>query len=275
MNTHKNHFGRKYSDCDLTGRIMTGSVLDCWIENGGAPQDLLKGEVHFIKTGGKIRTGLVKLKTDNGSISKFDLFVKEYRVKKPMHMINILLGRNRAPNVWNISWFLISHGVPVPRPFGYFGHRLGKQWGTSYFCSEVLPDCIPLKFIAVDQRSLFDDLLSSGFLKKLADGVASLHRTGATHGDLKWTNILVKTNNKKFWFIDLDASWRHQQFRNTYYIARDLARFVLGAREVGLSQAEIDSFLNRYGELRSLSHSYLSRIIESRIEKITGKKNTA
>jgi RIO kinase 1 len=82
--------------------------------------------------------------------------------------------------------------------------------------------------------------------------VAALHDSGATHGDLKWTNILVNERENNLWLIDLDASRIHSGHLGPKGIARDLARFVLSGLEAGVDGTILARFLGHYTRRRNL-----------------------
>jgi RIO kinase 1 len=99
---------------------------------------------------------------------------------------------------------------------------------------------------------LCERLDSGGLSLVAAHCVAALHDSGATHGDLKWTNILVNEKENQLWLIDFDASKIYRGHLGPNGIARDLARFVLSGLEAGINGAILAGFLGHYAQHRNL-----------------------
>ena len=94
---------------------------------------------------------------------------------------------------------------------------------------------------------------SGGLIGVLAQNIARMHNSGASHGDLKWLNILVDREKNELWFVDLDAAKLHRRRVSVKAVARDLARFVLSGLEAGVDGAILARFLSRYAQSRNLA----------------------
>jgi RIO kinase 1 len=79
-----------------------------------------------------------------------------------------------------------------------------------------------------------------------------MHDSNATHGDLKWSNVLVHEKKNKLWFVDLDASKLYGQPPGPKEVARDLARFMLSGLEAGVEEVMLEKFLDTYAGYRKL-----------------------
>ena len=82
--------------------------------------------------------------------------------------------------------------------------------------------------------------------------LVALHRAGFAHGDMKWANLMVDDVSRELILIDLDGVRRPRLFRNKRF-GRDLARFILNARELGVAPENIDALLVMYARARGRS----------------------
>jgi RIO kinase 1 len=130
--------------------------------------------------------------------------------------------------MWKVSWHLLKHSIPVPEPEGYLLKQKGPICPGGYYFSKALRRCPSLYELTKDLAQLNERLDSGGLSRVAAHYVAELHDSGATHGDLKWTNLGPKG------------------------IARDLARFVLSGLEAGVDGTILARFLGHYTRRRNL-----------------------
>jgi len=253
--THCGREVRKISRANLEGVVVAGSSLDCFLENNGDPADLFSLNVRIIKSDDSIRNALVRLSEAKPAVSPEEIFVKEFRSKNALHALKPLFSRHRAQIAWQISWHLLNSGIPVPEPEGYLLEKSGPFYGKGYFFSKVLSGCHSLATLAWTSRELSNRLDSGGLLEALARGIAALHDCRVTHGDLKWSNILVHEKDNKLWFVDLDSAKLHFQYLGSSRIARDLARFVFYGFQTETDSVYINRFLDEYCRQRSLARA--------------------
>ena len=76
---------------------------------------------------------------------------------------------------------------------------------------------------------------------------AEWHLSGAVHGDLKWSNILVQKSGKElnFFLVDLDQT-KLYQLPNVKGIRKDLARFYRYGLELNAEAWVLKEFLPAY-----------------------------
>ncbi len=261
-----------YGQNGIRGEIVAGSGLEQWLNDGHVPPDLME-DVSYVKTGRHIKAGFADLKDIDGSTTQ-QVFIKEFRHKPGFRIIYGLLGRHRARNVWKISWALLDQSIPVPQPFGYFTHGVGRRIGVSYYCCEALRETDNLGVIA-RHREEFEAMVSTGFLENFARDLAIFHQCGAIHGDLKWSNILVDNNRERYWFTDLDAAHYRAGHCNNKSIACDLARFVVSGIEYGYSAQIRNEFLTFYATCFGHRFSEIHSLIEPRVNKLLQRKKIA
>jgi len=244
---------RKVSSGPFRGMVVVGSTLDHFLENDGDPDSLFQHSDSLLKSTHSTRSALAKLISFRGNSESEWIYVKEFRYKGVVHSLKHLFGKHRAQVMWKVSWHLLKYSIPVPEPEGYLLKQKGPICLGGYYFSKALRGCPSLHELTEDLAQLNERLDSGGLSRVAAHYVAALHNTGATHGDLKWTNILVDEKENQLWLIDLDASSIYRGHPGPKVIARDLARFVLSGLEAGVDGTILAGFLNHYSQHRNLT----------------------
>jgi len=222
-----NNIYHKFEGKDFNGSIVKNSPLSAWLGQSHEPLDLLENNATVIKTDKKTRAGIVHIEVEADEPITQEIFVKEYKPRKKFRLLKLLLGQNRAPSVWNIAWHLYDHDIQIPKPYAYFVYHNGDYKGISYYCCESLKTCKMLADIAYYDKKLYGRLCRSDLFARVMDSISKIHRLGISHGDLKWSNILVNEQTLDFWFIDFDASVLRRYFKIDYFAIRDIEVFTL------------------------------------------------
>ena len=243
---------RKVSSDLFRGMVIIDSMLDRFLQNDGNLDALFQNNNSILKSSRSARSTLIKPHLFSGDAEGESLYVKEFRYKGVVHSLKHLFGKHRAQVLWKVSWHLLNHSIPVPKPEGYLLKKKGPICLSGYYFSKALRRCPSLHELTEDLDQLNERLDSGGLSRVAAHYVAALHDSGATHGDLKWTNILVDEKENQLWLIDLDASGIHGGHLGPKGIARDLARFVLSGLEAGVDGKILARFLGHYARRRSL-----------------------
>jgi RIO kinase 1 len=243
---------RKVSSGPFRGMVVVDSTLDHFLQNDGDPYALVQHSGSLLKSSSSTRSALVNLDPVSGDVESESLYVKEFRYKGVVHSLKHLFGKHRAQVMWKVSWHLLNRSIPVPKPEGYLLKKKGPICLSGYYFSKALRRCPSLHELTEDLEQLNERLDSGGLSLVAAHCVAALHDSGATHGDLKWTNILVNEKENQLWLIDLDASRIHRGHLGPKGIARDLARFVLSGLEAGVDGTILARFLHHYAQRRNL-----------------------
>jgi len=250
------------------GVVIVDSSIDRFLQTDGSPETLFFRNTELIKSHGSTRTALVEMSPSNSASAPPDLFVKAFYNKSPLHSFKHPFRKHRAQTQWQISWHLLEHGVLVPEPMGYLIKQKGLFWREGYFFSEALSGCDNLGTLAKNDKGLSDRLDSGALIEALAGAIALLHDSGVTHGDLKWSNILVHGKRNEPWFVDLDAAKLRGRFLGPGYVARDLARFVLSGVEAGTDASIINRFLDEYALRRKVTRESLHRPVTRVLRKL-------
>ena len=243
---------RQVSSGPFRGMVVVDSTLDHFLQNDGDPDALFQHSGSLLKSSSSTRSALVNLDSVSGDVESKSLYVKEFRYKGVVHSLKHLFGKHRAQVMWKVSWHLLNNSIPVPKPEGYLLKKKGPICLSGYYFSKALRRSPSLHELTEDLDQLNERLDSGGLSLVAAHCVAALHDSGATHGDLKWTNILVDEKENKLWLIDLDASRIHSGHLGPKGIGRDLARFVLSGLEAGVDGKILARFLDRYAQRRNL-----------------------
>jgi serine/threonine protein kinase len=244
---------RKVSSGPYRGMVVVDSTLDYFLVNDGDPDALFQESATLLKSSSSTRSALVNPGPASGDVVSNGLYVKEFRYKGVVHSLKHLFGKHRAQVMWKVSWHLLKHSIPVPEPKGYLLKQIGPICLTGYYFSKALRRCPSLHELTEDLAQLNERLDSGGLSRVAAHYVAALHDSGATHGDLKWTNILVDEKVNQLWLIDFDSSKLCRQYPGPKVVARDLARFVLSGLEAGVDGTILARFLGHYAHRRNLT----------------------
>ena len=255
---------RKVSSGPLRGMVVVDSTLDHYLRNDVTPEELFQHSGSLLKSGSSTRSALVNPIPVSGDVGSKGLYVKEFRYKGAVHSLKSLFGKHRAQVMWKVSWHLLKNSIPVPVPEGYLLQKNGPFCREGYFFSEALSGCNSLGTLAWTSRELSKRLASGGLLEALARGIAAFHDCGVTHGDLKWSNILVDEKDNRLWFVDLDSARVHTLLGRPSRVARDLARFVLYGFQTETDGAYLNRFIDEYCRHRRLARES----IEARMARV-------
>ena len=258
---------RQVSSGPFKGMVVVDSTLDHLLQNDGDPDALFQHSGSLLKSSSSTRSALVNPDPVSGDVVSKGFYVKEFRYKGVVHSLKHLFGKHRAQVMWKVSWHLLKNSIPVPQPEGYLLEKSWPLYREGYFFSKVLSGCNSLGTLAWTSNELSQRLASGGLIEALARGIAALHECGVTHGDLKWSNILVDEKDNRLWFVDLDSAKLHNHFLGPTGVARDLARFVLYGFQTETQSAIIHRFLDEYCRHRRLARES----IEDRTAKVLKK----
>ncbi|MEJ2363153.1 MAG: lipopolysaccharide kinase InaA family protein [Deltaproteobacteria bacterium] len=244
---------RKVSSGPYRGMVIVDSSLDHFLQSDGEPGALFHHSGSLLKSSSSSRSALVNPAPLSGNVGLNGLYVKEFHYKGAVHSLKHLFGKHRAQVMWQVSLHLLVNGIPVAKPEGYLLELRGPFCVKGWFVSRALQRCFTLGSRESHLEILTKGLAHGGLIEVLAANVAAMHNSGVTHGDLKWTNILINEKENQLWLTDLDASKIYRGRLGPKRIARDLARFVLSGLEAGVEEAIMENFLDQYAGHRKLS----------------------
>jgi len=244
---------RKISSGSFKGMVVVDSALDQFLQSGGDPDALFQHSGFPLKSARSTRSALVELNNTGRDGKREKLYVKEFRFKGSIHALKPLIRQHRAEVMWKVSLHLLSHSIPIPEPEGYLLKQKGPVCLGGYYYSKAIPECPSLSELAKDVGQLNQRLGGGGLSLDLAQNLAKMHSSGATHGDLKWSNILIHEVKNEVWFVDFDGAKLHRRSPDGKVVARDLARFVLSGLEAGVDGTLLARFLGHYAQRRNLT----------------------
>lgn len=199
---------------------------------------LLPDPDRFFETGSVLKKGRTT-QTSRVEFADGVYFLKRYNCKGWFYSLRNAFRRSRAVRSWHAAWELRERGVPVPEPILCLEERRFRLLKRSYLLSEFVEDARTLASVWPElQSEARRDLLS-----RLAIVLGRMHRAGAIHGDLKWSNILVSQGPRERALVlcDTDAS-RILPSQDQQQCRKDLDRFLRDLKNGGASHEEREFF---------------------------------
>jgi len=253
MLANRNFEVREILASSFRGKVIVGSAADYFLQNNANLENFQLDESRLIKSSESTSSALVEMGVPNSDNNLERIFVKKFHFKGIVHSLKPIFRQHRAQVMWQVSWHLLKSSIPVPEPEGYLVKQRGPFCLEGYFFSKGLGNCSSLKELTKDLRQLSKRLDSGGLIGNLARMVAALHDSGTTHGDLKWSNMLIHEEKNELWFVDFDGAKLHRRSPDGKAVARDLARFVLSGLEAGVAGTLLARFLGQYAQRRNLA----------------------
>lgn len=177
-----------------------------------------------------------------GILREEPIFVKCYR---PKGAINRFLTRCLLARPFK-SYSLakkIGNNFTVPEPLALVSndHSSNVYYFSRYICGFSLIELLP--------ENQHEMAYRIAVLADVGKTLASFHQLGWTHGDFKWSNIVVEGDRHqkagKIYFIDLDSVKRLSVARKRAR-GRDLARFIVNAEDHQVDETLVRIFLEAY-----------------------------
>lgn len=170
-----------------------------------------------------------------------DIWVKKFNYKGLFNFLFKVLFGSRARRLWEINRTLYDKGLPVPEPLAYIEPTLKQK--SSFYISSVIPDSDSLGNIFKKGVCIEKDKVA----KELGRTLGIWHLSGAVHGDLKWSNILLQRDDGEYsiFFVDLDQSrlYPHPSFKG---LTQDLVRFYRYGLELGADEWVVSDVFPAY-----------------------------
>ena len=182
--------------------------------------------------------------------------LKAYRSKSSLQGVGFRLGLGRGVTAFDRALALRTAKLSVPEP-----RACVYKKGVMLLLTEGLEASTDLKNLWLQQPG--DESLQS-LMGRSGDTLAAWHRTGFSHGDCKWSNFLVAVD--AIYLVDLES------VRPTTVegggATRDLARFVVNAEDMGLSQAHFSAFMTNYCQAVGLDENAVVARILPRVKAL-------
>ena len=134
-----------------------------------------------------------------------DVVVKRYNYKGIIHSVRHTIKRSRARRSWLHAHRLGLLGIPTPRPLAFIEKRSGPLLQSSFLITEYVPGRTLYDFL---QDSSVSEQQRSKPIQELRSLLDKLAKNKITHGDLKFTNILITDNGPVL--TDLDSMKVHK-----------------------------------------------------------------
>ena len=211
----------------LRGDAWAPSLIEALDVGPADPIRWMQEQTQVLKADKHSLVGLLKL---DGTLCH----LKAYRPKGLMQGLGFRLGYGRGVTAFDRALALRAAKLSVPEPRACVYVK-----DVMFLLTEGLEASTDLKNLWLQQpgnESLQDLMSRSG------DTLAAWHVAGYSHGDCKWSNFLVAAD--ALYLVDLES------VRPTKVAGggatRDVARFVVNAEDMGLSQPHFTAFMTRY-----------------------------
>lgn len=204
-----------------------------------SPDAFLSGSKGLVlKDGRTVKAARVDIGNDQ------HVFLKRYNRKGFFHTFKNIFRSSRAKRVWRNSFGLELRGIPVPATIAHIEERKFRVLLRSYVLSEFLSEAKTLGSI-YNEESIKERRLS--VMNTLGREVARMHRYGCLHGDLKWSNILIKNieGTVRCFFVDFDGA-KIKKSLGLPDVLPELSRFYAEMLKYGLSPEEKTGFFSSY-----------------------------
>lgn len=215
----------------------------------------------FIKKGSSTTVGVLYGKPFE---IPFDMLVKRINSRGGLHSLVKRLSGSRAGRLYDVTCKLFAKGLNMPEPLGFLDARDHK---SSFYISKYID---APNLAVMYKNGAFKDM--PGLAKELSRALSDWHISGAVHGDLKWSNILVTKagNGLGCFFVDLDQA-RLFSRPDAKGASKDLVRFYRTALQVGAEKWLDEEFLPAYME--ALPATFRSRIDVEAVRRIARREH--
>lgn len=173
----------------------------------------------------------------------FDMAVKCFSYRSRVHYLIRNIAGNRALHSYRMALKLLERRLSTPELIGFIeSDRLRQSYCLSLFIMQAE------NLGVLSKKGLFH--LSGDSAQELGRTLAEWHLSGAVHGDLKWSNILLQDygGTLRFYFVDLDQTRLYDK-PSLDGLMRDLTRFYSYGLEVNAEQWVSSEFLPRYQKM--------------------------
>lgn len=194
------------------------------------------------------------------------VFVKRFEKRGPRPWFRLKRGSLRAVVAFHAAEALQRQGVPVPTPLACLcRHR--RLLVTTFALWEHVGGAVSLAEWVRHHPDWRERMGTWDTVATCANALRSMHACGYSHGDTKWSNLLVDPETGTIRLVDLDGAVPLGLGRSRA-VCKDLARFVADLRRFGGDPLWEREFLLVYtaGDTRDADH--WARSIEARAARI-------
>ncbi|MFZ3071947.1 MAG: lipopolysaccharide kinase InaA family protein [Thermodesulfobacteriota bacterium] len=197
-----------------------------------APDEFLDGPAATVlKNGCGVKAAAVTLPGGGRAM------LKRYNGKGFFRALENIFCAGRAAREWRNAYAAELRGLNVPRPLAYMEERAGIFSRKSYVITELACSSATLGRFIGNGYMTMNDAEKEEFFFALGKEIGRMHRRGFSHGDLKWSSILVKEGTVPvFYFTDIDGS-RVEEKLGLSRVKDDVERFSREMRSYGISKA--------------------------------------
>lgn len=201
-----------------------------------APDEFLDGPgAMVLKNGCGEKTAVVEFSGGGRAL------LKRYNGKGFFRVLENIFRAGRAAREWRNAYEAELRGLNVPRPLAYMEERAGF-FRKSYVVTELACSAATLGRFIGNGYMAMTETEKGDFFFALGKEIGRMHGLGFFHGDLKWSNILVKEGILPvFYFIDIEGC-RIEKRLALSSVEDDIERFLRDMKKYGVSHVPKTAF---------------------------------
>lgn len=156
---------------------------------------------------------------------KHTIVIKRYNYKGWLHSLRHTLKGSRAKKSWTDAHRLQRLGIPTPKPLGFAEEYRHGMLYRSWLITEYVEG--PKFFQYLSDKSLSKEQ-KTAVIDQLFSILARMDQNRITHGDLKYSNIVISPTGPVL--IDLDSlRWHKTSLFYAYHRQKDQSALDLSA----------------------------------------------
>lgn len=241
-------------------RVRRGSVwgerlIDELSKFDGEAMDWMDRHTRVLKSDKHSKVGLLELDGQT-------CYLKYYEGKSWGQRVLFKMGRGRGFSSFDSSLALLKNQISVPQPLSCLLVPRGMM---------LLTEAIqPARDLKTEWLAGPGSQLKLALMGQAGGALREFHATGYCHGDCKWSNFVW--SKRHFYFVDLESvKPASGDILGSKKQLRDIARFVLNAEDLGLSEQEFKPFLLAYLDQSKLSEAALAGAIMPILKRLRSR----
>ena len=259
---------QKSRSANIEGFFEASSLIESIYHTGTLSDWLDTTHKTVIKKNNNKEVSLLNTNEDPNSET---LLMKKEKQTKFNYTLFRWFKLNRSRAQLKLLSLCKEHDIPLINQQATFFIKKAKQW-MFVSISDGKPSYRNLAVIARDDKQGFEALLKSNILEEIIKKITAMHKAGIVHKDLKWSNLLIDTDNS-FYFIDTDHISLPRTGKQKTLFINDFSRFIVGAYEAKTPEPIIEKLITKYAHSMTIDEITLQKPLSKRVKKLLRRKS--